>query len=162
MITLWGESRDGLHHIFTSIQLTMEFDSCISFRSGQQQAQMKTSRTHIRAKTPFFHQKAEQRVRNKAVNITMLATACNIWIHAMWLEWVWCTAPQMGLYLETFKSRSYIGEFCQLHRKSVSWSAGSNNWHMNLSLPGWRVETRGANTWSWGYEFIISPSSWQT
>ena len=107
----------------------MEFDSCISFRSGQQQAQMKTSRTHIRAKTPFFHQKAEQRVRNKAVNITMLATACNIWIHAMWLEWVWCTAPQMGLYLETFKSRSYIGEFCQLHRKSASWTAGSNLAH---------------------------------
>ena len=46
--------------------------------SGHWQAEMKTAMTYIRAKTPFFHQKAEQRVRNKAVNITMLATAYNV------------------------------------------------------------------------------------
>ena len=32
-------------------------------------------KTHIRAKTPFFHQKAEQRVRTRADSITMVATA---------------------------------------------------------------------------------------
>ena len=34
--------------------------------------------THMRARTPFFHQKAEQSVRRRAVSITIVATAFNI------------------------------------------------------------------------------------
>ena len=32
----------------------------------------------MRARTPFFHQKAEQSVRRRAVSITIVATAFNI------------------------------------------------------------------------------------